>query len=198
MRGRFARLAAALVASLLLSACAGLVTADPATLVLRAADLPQGFVQAAAGPYTNAEVAQRFGVPPDQVEGRLGRVRGYRSVFVRQGPVSAGAVEISSVASVYKGAVAARQGLTFEVEVNRRLHPDLRQLADPRVGDQALAFVWPWTDPQTHARLESLTVFWRRANVLGALSVLGVPGTLSVDEAVRLARIVDARCKAAA
>jgi hypothetical protein len=180
--------------ALLLAGCAGLIGGDPARLVLAPGDLPSGFARAAAGPYSDADVARTFGLTLAQVRGTLGRRAGYRAVFRGGGPI----LRVDSTVSLYRGAVAADKALGFELRANRAANPAARPLSLPRIGQRSQALAWGATDARTHAPLTVVAVYWRQNNALAAVVAVGAPGAFQPEQVLRLARIQEEKLRRAA
>src|SRR5579875_1246419 len=188
MRSR--RLSAiAVTAALLLAACAGLIQGDPSRLVLTVSDLPAGFQQQSANPYSNADVAKAFGVQPDAVSKTLARISGYRAMFVKPaGPGDLGPTSVDCVVSLYQGAVAARKALDFEVQVNRKANAAMQAVDAPTLGDQSQAFTWVEPDAQTKQAMRVYAFYWRQRNALVAVSMVAPDGSIQLDDALAVAR----------
>ena len=189
----YRRLSAIAAAALLLAGCVGLIGGNPGRLVLGLADLPPGFVQVAAGPYTNADMAQAFAMPPAQVQGKLGRLDGYQAEFFSKGPI----LRVDSTVSLYQGAVAARHALRFEIATNRRINAAERDLNLPRVGAQSTALQWTAIDAPSHVTLDFIAIYWRRNNALGAVVAVGRDGSIRPAEVLKLAQAQDAKFRRA-
>jgi hypothetical protein len=193
-------MAAALCVLLAAAGCGGLIQGDPSKLVLTSAQLPSGFHVLAQGTYTNADVAQAFGIAESQVGGGMGRETGYRVSFVRDvtaANIKQGPVRIDSVVSLYQGAVPARNALTFEIKANEQRIAGLKALSLGSVGQQSFSFAYTQTDTTDNLTLRFVNVYWRERNAIAAVSVAGVAGGFADSQAMQLARVEDGLLKKA-
>ncbi len=190
----------ALCVAVLAAGCGGLIQGDPSTLVLAAGQVPSGFHLLSKGTYTNADVAQAFGISASAVTSSMQRVTGYRSAFVRNvtaANMSQGPVRIDSVVSLYQGAVPAGNALNLEIQANKQRITGLQTLSLGSVGQQSYSFAYNQADSTINATLRFVDVYWRERNAIAAISVAGVKGSFSDSEAMQLARTQDALLKRA-
>jgi hypothetical protein len=88
----------------------------PSGMVLRASDLPPGFlvVQGETGPYTNSDVVRDFGPAIQPKLRRWGRMTGYRALY-RQRDIKGGAlpgvIEFGASATLFRSARGAHAAL---------------------------------------------------------------------------------------
>jgi hypothetical protein len=197
----------------LATGCAGLIQGDPSKLVLPSGQVPSGFHLLSGATYTNADVAQAFGIPESQVSGAMGRLTGYRVTYIRDvtaGGLTAGPIRIDSVVSIYQGAVPAGRALTYEINANKQRITGLQALSLGSVGQSSASFAYTQTATETatgsatasaspgavagqgQVTLRFVDVYWRERNALAAVSVAGVQGAFPDSLAMELARRQDA------
>lgn len=172
--------------------------ADPQTLVLRASDLPQGFVvdSALTGPVENAEVAAGR---PEGYEEKLdewGRVGGYSRQLVRRGERGTGvrgADAITSVASVYEDEDGAAD--SFRTGVRDYAQAGYAPQGELGIGDEGSIF--RGTATVEGRRVEYTVATWRTAPVIASIVIEARPERVDIATLKALARTQDQRVRAA-
>lgn len=178
------------LAALAVAGCAGDASGIPdsalSTVVLQLADLPGSFERFDEGKLANADQPEGRRAEPD----RFGRRGGWKARYRRRGGVEIrGPLVIESRADLFGsdgGAEDELEAIAEELAV---------EPSDRSVGDEAL--VASTTQPGFPRPLRSVTVAWRSANVVASLTVNGFQGRLREPEALRLARLQQARIAAA-
>ena len=132
----------------------------------------------------------------DQPEGaradtaRFGRIDGWKSRYRRRGGVEIrGPLVIESRADLFKSSGGAEEELN-EVAREQAVEP-----SDRGIGDEAV--VVSTTQAGFPRPLRTFVVYWRTANVVGAITANGFQGRVSEKDALRLARRQQARIAAA-
>ena len=184
-----ARIAIGLVA-LLLAGCAGDSTSvDESalpTVVLQPADLPSSFERFDEGRQASADQPEGGRAEP----GRFGRRGGWKSRFRRRGDSETrGLLVVESRADLFKSGGGA------EDELDAIASEGGRTLADGGLGDEAVVVT---KAQQAFPRpLVTYVVSWRSDNVVAAVTANGFKGRVSERDALRLARLQQARIAAA-
>jgi hypothetical protein len=197
-----------------LAACAGggggqeepILIEDAEAVKLEIGDMPVDFVEVegSAMHVTNSQsCAGAEGAELDECLGHLeewGRLDGYQVEYASNDPAAllSGTYDVFGAVSIYQdqsGAAAAfRSG-------KEKLQEELRQLEDaapadiPTVGEQSLAFVTTTTQ-QTSTRDISVSLYvvdFQRGNVLARVGATAPTALASVDDALKLAQILDKR-----
>ena len=179
-----------IVLTLVLAGCSGdskrVADADLATVVLQPDDLLRSFERFDEGPQASAD--QPEGARSDAA--RFGRIDGWKSRYRRRGGVEIrGPLVIESRADLFKSSGGAEDELD-EIARERAVEPSDRSLGDETV-------VVSTTQAGFPRPLRTFVVYWRSANVVGAITANGFQGRLSEKDALRLARRQQARIAAA-
>jgi hypothetical protein len=179
---------AIVVLTLLVAGCSGDSTevAENAlpTVVLQPADLPSAFERFDEGRQVRA----------DQPEGRedaarFGRVSGWKSRYRRRGGAETpGPLVVESRADLFKSGGGA------EDELDAIASEGGRDLADEGLGEEAV--VVTRTQQAFPRPLVTYVVSWRSDNVVAAITANGFQGRMSERDALRLARLQQARIAA--
>jgi hypothetical protein len=115
-RPRVLALATGVVLALLAAPAVAASGPAPSRMVLRASDLPPGFlvVRGETGPYTNSDVVRDFGPSLEPKLRRWGRVTGYRALYrqrdIKKGSLP-GVIEFGASATLYRSARGAHAAL---------------------------------------------------------------------------------------
>jgi hypothetical protein len=173
------------------------LTAVPSTLALAASakditlkrsDLPAGFHQTTSRSVSNAQTAQKTGVPRAQFD-QHGRITGYDTDFTTAATVGAKAyVGVGSRAYTYKMASGAHWDFTKAVAVNSAKG---KRVAIARVGEESTALTAVQTYGKTSYTI-ALVIFRRGATDMTVVVIAG-PGHNAVNDALHYARVMDAR-----
>jgi uncharacterized RDD family membrane protein YckC len=175
----------------------------PATsrMVLRASDLPPGFLvdPAETGPYTNRDVIRALGPAAAAKLRRFGRITGYRAFYRQRDPE--------------RGALPGVIGFGAAVALFRSAHGAHAALADPIAGCRKKTFtiiglgghqpVGPDTLVCTRgtrlgaARIRIFLVQWRNRRATGSVYVAAVEGAVTPVAALTGARKQNRRMTAA-
>ena len=155
--------------------------------VLQPADLAGSFEQFDEGRQASAD--QPEGARADAT--RFGRVDGWKSRFRRRGGVEIrGPLVIESRVDLFKSSGGADDELD-EIARERAVEPSDRDL-----GDEAV--VVSTTQAGFPRPLRTFVVSWRSANVVATITANGFQGRVREADALRLARLQQARIAAAA
>ena len=179
-----------IVLTLVLAGCSGdssnVAKADLPEVVLQPADLSGSFERFDEGRQASAD--QPEGARADRA--RFGRVDGWKSRYRRRGGVEIrGPLVIESRADLFESSGGAEDELD-EIARGRAVEPRDRDL-----GDEAV--VVSTTQAGFPRPLRTFVVYWRSANVVGAITTNGFQGRVSEKDALRLARRQQARIAAA-
>jgi hypothetical protein len=199
---------------IVLAACAGdgggqkesVLIEDVEAITLQIGDMPMDFVEV-EGSATHVTASQSCagaeGAELDECLSHLkewGRTDGYQVEYVSNDPAAfySGTYDAFSAVSIYQdqeGAIAAfRDG-------KERLQKELAQLEDsnlveiPTVGEESVAFVTV-TSQEVGGRdipVSLNVVDFRRGNVLARIGTTAPTALASVDDALRLAQVMDGR-----
>ena len=180
-----------IVVALVLSGCSGdaqsVAEVDLADVVLQPADLPGSFERFDEGRQARAD--QPEGERVDAT--RFGRLGGWKSRFRRRGGAELrGPLVIESRADIFESAGGAEDELDAIAD-EHSVEP-----GDRGVGDEAL--VVSARQAGFPRPLRTFVVYWRSANVVGAVTTNGFQGRLSEKDALRLARRQQERIAASA
>ena len=179
-----------IVLTLVLAGCSGdssnVAKADLPEVVLQPADLSGSFERFDEGRQASAD--QPEGARADTA--RFGRIDGWKSRYRRRGGVEIrGPLVIESRADLFKSSEGAEDELD-EIARERAVEPSDRNLGDDAV-------VVSTTQAGFPRPLRTFVVYWRSANVVGAITANGFQGRVSEKDALRLARLQQARIAAA-
>ena len=180
-----------IVLTLVLAGCSGdqsrVAEADLSEVVLQPADLSGSFERFDEGRQASADQPDA-GARADTA--RFGRVDGWKSRYRRRGGVEIrGPLVIESRADLFTSSGGAEDELD-EVARERAVEP-----TDRNLGDEAV--VVSTTQAGFPRPLRTFVVYWRSANVVGAITANGFQGRVSDQDALRLARRQQARIAAA-
>ena len=176
--------------ALVLAGCSGdsirVARTDLPNVVLQPADLAGSFEQFDEGRQASAD--QPEGARAEET--RFGRVDGWKSRFRRRGGVEVrGPLVIESRADLFKSSGGAKDELD-EIARERAVEPSERDL-----GDEAV--VVSTTQAGFPRPLRTFVVSWRSANVVATITANGFQGRVNEADALRLARLQQARIAAA-
>jgi hypothetical protein len=179
---------------------------DAEAIALQIGDMPMDFIEvegSAMHVTSSQSCAGAEGVELDECLRQLeewGRLDGYQTEYASNDPAAilSGTYDVFGAISLYqdqKGAAAAfRTG-------KETLQEELEQLEDaapveiPTVGDESVAFVTT-SSQETGTRDISVSlhvVDFRRGNVLGRIGATSPTALASVDDALKLAQVMDRR-----
>jgi hypothetical protein len=187
---------ACVVAAAAAAAAAAPPTPQPATLVLRRADVGRAYTGRAAR-VSNADAAR--GAPPGFAANlaRWGRIGGYEIDFRRSASPSTlqdGPLAVTSSASVYRSQTGARAAFAY---ARRHLVPGgYAPLAlGFALGDEARLWV---SQGDSHlGTMLQYVLIWRTRNIDASIVVTGRVGVVSAFDVAPLARRQQARIRAA-
>lgn len=174
-----------------LSGCMGDATSVPAAalsrIVLQPADVSGAFDRFDEGRLALADQPEGRRAQPD----RFGRTGGWKARYRRRGGAEIrGPIVIESRADRFGSSGGAEQ------ELDAIAGEVAADVSDRGLGDEAL--VASSTQPGFPRKLRNVTIAWRSANVVAVLTVSGFQGRLRDADALRLARLQQARIDAAA
>jgi hypothetical protein len=183
--------------SFLAAAILTAVTSIPATLALaasarditlRPSDLPAGFHQTTAQSVSNAQMAQKTGVPKAQFD-QHGRITGYDTDYTTAAAVGSKAYAgVGSKAYSYTTASGAHWDFTKAVTADLTKG---RRVAVARVGEESTALTAVQKSGKTSYTID-LIIFRRGATDMTVV-VIAATGHVTINDALHYARIVDAR-----
>ncbi len=183
--------------SFLVAALLTALTAVPATLALAASakditlkpsDLPAGFHQTTARSVSNAQMAQKTGVPKAQFD-QHGRITGYDTDYTTAAAVGSKAyAAVGSKAYTYKTASGAHWDFTKAVAANSAKG---RRVAAARVGEESTALTAVQKSGKTSYAID-LVIFRRGATDMTVV-VIAATGHVTFNDALHYARIMVAR-----
>jgi hypothetical protein len=183
--------------SFLVAAILSALTAIPATLALaasakditlRPSDLPAGFHQTTAQSVSNAQMAQKTGVPKAQFD-QHGRITGYDTDYTTAAAAGSKAyAAVGSKAYTYKTASGAHWDYTSAVAADAAQG---KRVAAARVGQESTALTAVQKSGKTSYTFE-LIIFRRGATDMTVV-VIAAAGHVTINDALHYARIVDAR-----
>ena len=179
-----------IVLALVLTGCSGdsirVARTDLPKVVLQPDDLPGSFERFDEGRQASAD--QPEGARADAT--RFGRIDGWKSRYRRRGGVEVrGPLVIESRADLFKSSGGAKDELD-EIARERAVEPSDRDL-----GDEAV--VVSTTQAGFPRPLRTFVVSWRSANVVATITANGFQGRVREADALRLARLQQARIAAA-
>jgi hypothetical protein len=169
-------------------ACAAVAWAsrpDPKHLVLQLADLPTGFSVKKAHYESIAQAAKDDSTPLSTFK-QYGYVVGYEAEYTRD------AIEIDSVVAIYRDKAGPSWGLQKTGDACRE-HGKLLSVG-ARIGDDAVLCSVASTSGVTHVQAYALS--WRDRRFRGTVLLAGIAGGVSPNQAVKLAKLQQARMKA--
>lgn len=180
------------LATLALAGCAG--DSGPvvpenglSTVVLQPADLSLSFERFDEGKLASADLPEARRAQPD----RFGRRGGWKARYRRRGDAETrGPLVIESRADLFDSRGGAADELAA-VAGELAAKP-----TDRGIGDEALLAAT--TQPGFPRKLRTITITWRSANVVASVTLNGFQGRLRDSDALRLARLQQARIVAAA
>ena len=180
----------ALVAVALLAGCMGDSGAVSATalprLVLQPVDLSGSFERFDEGKLASADQPEGRRAEPD----RFGRRGGWKARYRRRGGVEIrGPLVIESRADLFDSNGGAQDELDA-IAAELSVEPGDRGVGDEAVLSSTMQAGFP-------RPLRTVTVTWRSENVVAAVTVNGFQGRLHDSDALRLARLQQARILAA-
>jgi hypothetical protein len=195
-----------------LAACSGgsqataVLIQDPEAIALQASDVPTNFaeVNGSAMHVTNADsCAGTQGAEQQECLSQLeqwGRLDGYEVEYAASDPSAflTGTYRLFGAVSLYRDQKGASKAFSAGKD---RLHQELSTIEDatpvqiPTVGDESLAFVTTATQTvnNTDMSVSLYVVDFRRGNVLVRIGATAPTALASVDDALRLAGVLDTR-----
>jgi hypothetical protein len=188
MRYRFYLIAAALTA--LTAIPPMLAVAAPArSITLKPSDLPSGYHQTTSATVSNAQMAQKTGVPKAQFD-QHGRITGYETDYTTIAPVgSRSYAAVGSKAYSYKTSGGAHWDFTHAVAADRA--QGAKPVAAARVGDESTVLSGVQKAGKTSYTIN--VVIFRRGVTDMTLVVIAATGQTTVNTALHYARMMDAR-----
>ena len=172
-------------AALGILAASAVAASTPATsrMVLRAADLPPGFVvvRAQTGPYTNRDVVRDFGRAIVPRLRRYGRITGYRAFYRQRDPARGslpGVIGFGASVTLYRSAGGAHAGIADRAG-------GCRSKGFTPIGLDGHAPVGPDTLVCTRgarlgtARARVFLVQWRNGRAAGSVYVVALEGAVT-------------------
>jgi hypothetical protein len=169
---------------------------DPASLVLRRADIGRAYTGHGVR-LDNVDAAR--GAPPGFAArlARWGRIDGYQVDFARRASLATlqnGPLEVQSSASVYRSASGARAAFTY---AHRQLVPAgyVPLALGFAVGDQARQ--WVRQAASGLGAMIQYLLIWRTRNIDASITVTGRIGVVSAADLAQLARRQETHIRAA-
>lgn len=164
---------------------------DPKNLVLRLADMPTGFSVKKAH-YESITQAAKDDSTPLATFKRYGYIAGYEADYDRDvslTDMATGAIEIDSIVVIYRDKAGPSWGLQ---KTGDSCHTRGKLLSvGARIGDDALLCSVARSSGGTHLQVYVLS--WRDRRFRGTVLLAGVAGGVSPSQAVRLAKLQEAR-----
>jgi len=159
----------------------------PSRMVLRASDLPLGFValRKQTGPHTNADVIRDKGrsIAPKLL--RWGRITGYRAVYTQRDPSTGslpGVIEFAAEASLYRTARGAHSSLTDRGPGCRKDETNVPLAGHKPIGADVLVCTATESVPPGHV-LRIFRVQWRNGRATGGVGVVMAEGAATATTA---------------
>src|SRR4030042_1431589 len=168
-----------ILAILAVSGCTGsqsISAKDPSEMVLKIEDLPTGF----------SVNESRYRTAEDIPEEALGR--GWKSGYIVRFDMQEEYTGILNLNSVYP-----TENITLVLDSSRKENEELgiSAISIPKIGDDS--FGYKQVDSILMFQVVKYTIEFRKYNVYEVVSVIGIGGKVSADDAVRYAQIVDTR-----
>lgn len=170
---------------------------DPARVVLQLTDLPAGFTAAGSRSRSNRVTAAENGVSVALLES-WGRTGGFEAVYERDvDPTDPprGPATVTANVSIYRSGTGLRKAFSRSagaIETSGAPNAVFRRLTiSARIGDETRVYRARFI--QDGVPVVLFNVVWRTKGALGHLSVAGVRGNLTVEDAIALARQQQAR-----
>jgi hypothetical protein len=191
-RANMPALAIGAVLALLPASAVAASTSAPSRMVLRASDLPPGFlfVRDETGPYTNSDVIRDFGPAIAPKLKRLGRITGYRAFYRQRDPVRGalpGVIGFGASVALYRSAHGAHAALADRAGGCRNKAFTIIGLGGHRpVGRDTL--VCTRGERSGSARTRIFLVQWRNRRATGGVYVIALQGAVTPLAALTAAR----------
>ena len=159
-------------------------------LVLQPRDLPAIWVQFDEGRQIRADAPPGRRADPS----RFDRQGGWKARYRRPGSATTrGPLVIESRADLFATGDGAEQDLdVLEQELDASLGQGARRIEVPGVGEEVVAAT------ARQGRVRFYAIAWRQQNVVAAIRVNGFGSSLTVDDAMRLARRQEQRIEGVA
>jgi hypothetical protein len=161
----------------------------PQAVTLRLSDLPRGFKRAMAHTVTNTSAALANHLPLKTFT-KHGRISSYEIGFARR--VTRGMSYVYAETVAYRSDAGASWEYALDLSQLGKSH--LQRVSAATVGEASVAFRLV----QKSGKLSGTSDFirFRRGAWVATVEVQGATGTVSMDQAVSLARVIDGRIQA--
>lgn len=168
---------------------------SPTDMALTLSDVGGSFIETASASHSNAEVAATYHLSPAELE-RRGRLTSYETQFSEQ--QSSGILQIDDVVAAWRSPGGAKWD--FRRVVNQILNSNpppqgVQTLSATGLGDTRRAI--SFHAARQPANLVDYALVFTRGRYRAYVQVVGITGTVSDADVMRLAHIVDSRMQRA-